>query len=327
MDEYLYLLGKAWGVSGESKKTPLKNILKEIDTVLSLQAGIPRYYSGSEESQGNILRCHYAMHYGDDETKYPAERGESESSPRLSDMRAAFNSPFWPFVLSTTSIGQEGLDFHRYCSNVVHWNLPWNPVDLEQREGRVNRYDSMVVRENIAKDIVLSDITARGNTENLWDLVFNDISTRMNLEDQLKQGIAPHWIYFSKKETENHGICRHVASYVISKEFAFYETLTKYLALYRLALGQPQQEEFMKLAGQIIERLGRRRVRGHQFVPGETSGIIDQNPILRARLRDIAVPQFACVAAFAAHHRAARSFRLNNGGRQQMQERALSAGP
>jgi len=28
----------------------------------------------------------------------------------------------------------EGLDFHHYCHAIVHWNLPSNPVDLEQRE-------------------------------------------------------------------------------------------------------------------------------------------------------------------------------------------------
>ena len=38
--------------------------------------------------------------------------------------RAAFTSPFWPFVLGATYIGQEGLDFHWYCHAVVHWNLP-----------------------------------------------------------------------------------------------------------------------------------------------------------------------------------------------------------
>jgi len=46
-------------------------------------------------------------------------------------VRQAFNSPLWPFVLVTTSIGQEGLDFHTYCRAVVHWNLPANPVDME----------------------------------------------------------------------------------------------------------------------------------------------------------------------------------------------------
>ena len=37
-------------------------------------------------------------------------------------------------MLASTSIGQEGLDFHNYCRRIVHWNLPSNPIDLEQRE-------------------------------------------------------------------------------------------------------------------------------------------------------------------------------------------------
>jgi ERCC4-related helicase len=63
---------------------------------------------------------------------------------------AAFNSPFWPFVLASTSVGQEGLDFHHYSHAVVHWNIPANPVDLEQREGRVHRYQGHAVRRNVA---------------------------------------------------------------------------------------------------------------------------------------------------------------------------------
>ncbi len=35
-------------------------------------------------------------------------------------VRTAFNSPFWPFVLATTSASQKGIDFHRYCRCVVH---------------------------------------------------------------------------------------------------------------------------------------------------------------------------------------------------------------
>src|ERR671920_2513473 len=65
-------------------------------------------------------------------------------------VRRSFNSPFWPFVLCSTSVGQEGLDFHQFCHAVVHWNLPSNPVDLEQREGRVHRYKGHAVRRNLA---------------------------------------------------------------------------------------------------------------------------------------------------------------------------------
>ena len=65
----------------------------------------------------------------------PARRTQEDA--RQPEVRGAFNSPFWPFVLATTSVGQEGIDFHWWCHAVVHWNTPANPVDFEQREGRV----------------------------------------------------------------------------------------------------------------------------------------------------------------------------------------------
>ena len=46
---------------------------------------------------------------------------------------------FRPFVLASTSIGREGPDFHSGCHRLIHWNLPGNPVDLEQREARIHR--------------------------------------------------------------------------------------------------------------------------------------------------------------------------------------------
>ena len=54
-------------------------------------------------------------------------------------------------MLASTSIGQEGLDFHAYCRRIVHWNLPHNPIDFEQREGRINRFMCLAIRQNVAK--------------------------------------------------------------------------------------------------------------------------------------------------------------------------------
>jgi len=39
---------------------------------------------------------------------------------------------------------QEGLDLHRACRRVVHHDLPWNPAQLEQRVGRVDRIGSRI---------------------------------------------------------------------------------------------------------------------------------------------------------------------------------------
>src|ERR1019366_8218919 len=87
--------------------------------------------NGTVKRNGETFRSRFAMRYGDERAD------ETGDKVRADDVRRAFNSPFWPFVLATTSVGQEGLDFHLYCHKVIHWNLPPNPVDLEQREGRV----------------------------------------------------------------------------------------------------------------------------------------------------------------------------------------------
>ena len=60
---------------------------------------------------------------------------------------AGFNSPLLPEVLICTSVGQEGIDLHRQCRHVIHYDLPWNPAILEQRTGRTDRIGSKTFRE------------------------------------------------------------------------------------------------------------------------------------------------------------------------------------
>ncbi len=57
-----------------------------------------------------------------------------------------FNSPLFPEVLVVTAVGQEGIDLHRECRQVIHHDLPWNPATLEQRTGRVDRIGSKTDR-------------------------------------------------------------------------------------------------------------------------------------------------------------------------------------
>ena len=41
-------------------------------------------------------------------------------------------------VLLSSRVGSEGLDF-QFCHTVVNYDLPWNPMEVEQRIGRVDR--------------------------------------------------------------------------------------------------------------------------------------------------------------------------------------------
>ena len=60
---------------------------------------------------------------------------------------AGFNTPLLPDVLVCTSVGAEGIDLHRHCRHVVHYDLAWNPAVLEQRTGRIDRIGSKTFRE------------------------------------------------------------------------------------------------------------------------------------------------------------------------------------
>jgi superfamily II DNA or RNA helicase len=50
-----------------------------------------------------------------------------------------FNSGEVRFLVSTEAAG-EGIDLQRNCSALIHVDLPWNPMRLHQRVGRLSRY-------------------------------------------------------------------------------------------------------------------------------------------------------------------------------------------
>jgi superfamily II DNA or RNA helicase len=47
-------------------------------------------------------------------------------------------------LLVTTDIAGEGLNLQEHCHRIIHFELPWNPNRLEQRNGRVDRYGQTV---------------------------------------------------------------------------------------------------------------------------------------------------------------------------------------
>ena len=51
----------------------------------------------------------------------------------------AFNEGRIQFLVSTEAAG-EGIDLHEHCHTLIHVDLPWNPMRLHQRVGRLNRY-------------------------------------------------------------------------------------------------------------------------------------------------------------------------------------------
>lgn len=43
-------------------------------------------------------------------------------------------------ILLVTDVASEGINLQNNCRYIIHYDIPWNPVRLEQRNGRVDRY-------------------------------------------------------------------------------------------------------------------------------------------------------------------------------------------
>jgi hypothetical protein len=204
----------------------LMALAKRARDAVSMRPSRYESFDPDDPSQPISFRSRFALRYG-------SKRHDVESA-RQPQVRNAFNSPFWPFVLTTTSIGQEGIDFHWWCHAVVHWNLPANPVDFEQREGRVNRFGGHAVRRNIAARHRVSVMTSK--EADPWKAAYD---AARDQSAQLGE-FAPYWIYHGPFKVE-----RQLINYPLSRDAAKAVALKDDLALYRLAFGQPRQEDLL----------------------------------------------------------------------------------
>lgn len=50
-----------------------------------------------------------------------------------------FENVIAPAILLSSEVGSEGLDL-QFCRNLINYDLPWNPMRVEQRIGRVDRF-------------------------------------------------------------------------------------------------------------------------------------------------------------------------------------------
>lgn len=236
LDEYVHVLNEDMGLQGHEPSGRVREIAKRIQSVLSLRTSqvnideIKRRGSKLSVKPFNI-RSRFALRFGN-------VKGDDDKTFRPSSVRDAFNSPFKPFVLASTSIGQEGLDFHQWCHAVVHWNLPSNPVDLEQREGRVHRYKGHAIRKNIAEKYGLRALQGFDGGDP-WQKLFEKAS------DEKRPGqndLIPYWIFEGSARVE-----RRIPLLPYSREEKKLKVLKHSLALYRAVFGQPRQEDLINI--------------------------------------------------------------------------------
>lgn len=234
LDEYIYLLKDCENLSTSEEIMGFVTDVLSIRTASIDAEGFSEFKKKTEgqKTKRNSMRAHFAIDFGSQ--KFNSAKGAGRSI----NVRQAFNSPFRPFVLATTSVGQEGLDFHFYCKKIFHWNLPSNPIDFEQREGRINRYKGLIIRQNLAAKYK----EGLHSSSNIWEEIFK-LAEGEKAKSSFPCDLVPYW---HTEPFDDLKIERFVPLYPYSRDIERYQHLIKVLAFYRLTFGQPRQEELIE---------------------------------------------------------------------------------
>jgi len=70
------------------------------------------------------------LYGGMDPERREATKAAFQFDPKFSPVR----------ILLATDAASEGIDLQNYCSRLIHYEIPWNPNRMEQRNGRIDRH-------------------------------------------------------------------------------------------------------------------------------------------------------------------------------------------
>jgi len=117
-------------------------------------------------------------------------------------------------VLVSTESGGEGINF-QFCCHVVNYDLPWNPMRIEQRIGRVHRLGQ-------TRDVSIYNFATRGTIEesvlyllyekiDMFQTVLGELDTiltRIRLHDSLEKELADILVGSASREVMEERLAR-----------------------------------------------------------------------------------------------------------------------
>lgn len=136
-------------VKGDSKYRELRRLLLEI--IPDEKIVIFAYYRRTLEYLSRRL--------SEDGVKVTTIHGGVPSEQRWVELDR-FRDPLGPRVLLSSEVGSEGIDL-QFCRVVVNYDLPWNPMRVEQRIGRIDRVGQRAARLSIINFKVKDTIEER----------------------------------------------------------------------------------------------------------------------------------------------------------------------
>ncbi|MCG8923202.1 DEAD/DEAH box helicase [Lentzea sp. CC55] len=104
--------------------------LKWLAEVVPAQLGFPAGKSDDKNkpwlSYGGVVQVIHSEATGEDEQKRIVEKFGLRDDPVR--------------ILVTNDVASEGVNLHQQCNQLIHYDLPWSLIRIEQRNGRIDRY-------------------------------------------------------------------------------------------------------------------------------------------------------------------------------------------
>lgn len=160
-------------------KTNIESLIKQAEILdphdPKIQAFIKILYDKNEMINNKVLvfstfrhtLAYISRHVADAGLRYGLVHGSIPDEKR-SNLRRRFALPKEDSdaldILLSSEIGGEGLDF-QFCDLLINYDLPWNPMRIEQRIGRIDRYgqqsESVTIINMVTPGTVDADIYER----------------------------------------------------------------------------------------------------------------------------------------------------------------------
>lgn len=179
-------------------------------------------------SEVKTVTCHFALRYDGDY----GDNGGSDTSDIGKTykqwVKMSFNSPFWPFVLCTTSAAQEGIDLDTYSYRIMHYSLPNSTMAFEQRDGRIDRRRSLLARKKMVKEC---NSSAHIDYQHYWENLFG--------QNKGCSGMMPDWV--QKSSDPDSVLERIIPFFPGSPEYIYFMKLVAEKDKYRGRFGMPNE--------------------------------------------------------------------------------------
>jgi superfamily II DNA or RNA helicase len=128
------------------------------------------------------------LYGGQDEDERERIKSVFQESPALDPVR----------ILIATDAASEGINLQAYCHRLLHWEIPWNPNRLEQRNGRIDRHGQHAAEVEILHFVPAGweSAASPAGASGGGALLAREDGVTSALEDEL------HFLYVAAKKVE-----------------------------------------------------------------------------------------------------------------------------